>query len=94
MPRFWSGVPVRRGPIESKSVCASFWTCELSMPMRKMRSIVPDCCAESGAAAARASGTRRERRRGIEGRGVGWVIRNRGATRGVRLEFKLRACSE
>ena len=50
------GLPVSRGPIESNSVCASFWTCELSMPRRQMRwmfgSSVGNCvvCAASGAA--------------------------------------------
>ena len=37
LARLSPGPPVRRGPIESKSVCDSFWTCELSMPSRQMR---------------------------------------------------------
>jgi hypothetical protein len=40
---------VRRGPIESNSVCASFCTWELSIPRRKMRSTVGSLdCAASG----------------------------------------------
>src|SRR5215207_9246509 len=30
------GLPVSRGPIESKSAWASRWTCELSMPSRQI----------------------------------------------------------
>ena len=41
------GLPVRRGPIESKSVSDSFSTWELSMPTRKIR-----CAVASGPWAA------------------------------------------
>src|SRR5215510_3361606 len=68
------GLPVRRGPIESKRVCASFWTWELSMPTRKMRSMFGSLCALSGAAAMSATdrdtSSLRTEGIGTEGEGV------------------------
>src|SRR5262249_843548 len=64
------GPPVRRGPMESKRVCDSVWTWELSMPSRQMRSSVAssvgkwgaDCAAADAASATVTKEERRGRR--------------------------------
>ena len=49
------GLPVRRGPMESNSVCESSCTCELSMPSRQIRWRLASDCAAAGAAHNRAA---------------------------------------
>src|SRR5438128_1978295 len=77
------GLPVRRGPIESKKTCASGCSCELSMPMAQMRLIVasdvgkvPGICAAALVAprsARRVSGRKRTEEWGVWGGSGEWL---------------------